>query len=40
VRQLALFQFAVECQPLRAQFDRQRIKLGIDRLPQEGDFPT
>ena len=37
VRQLALFQFAVECQPLCAQLDRQRVELGIDWLAQEGD---
>ncbi|KPX71245.1 hypothetical protein ALO53_200077 [Pseudomonas amygdali pv. photiniae] len=37
VRQLALFKLAVEGQPLQVKFGRQRIKLGIDRLPQEGD---
>jgi hypothetical protein len=37
VRQLALLQLAVEGQPLRVQLGRQRIELGIDRLPQERD---
>ena len=37
VRQLALFQLVVECQPLRAQFDRQCVELGIDWLAQEGN---
>ena len=32
MRQLALFQLAVERQPLHAQFGRQRVELGIDRL--------
>lgn len=36
VRQLALFQLAVERQPLRAQFGSQRIELGMDGLLQEG----
>lgn len=38
VRQLALFQLAVERQPLRAQFGSQRIELGMDGLLQEGDL--
>jgi len=35
--QLALFQLAVECQPLRVQLSLQRIELGCDRLAQEWD---
>lgn len=37
VRQLALFQLAIERHPLRTQLGRQCIELGTDRLPQEGD---
>ncbi|KPY09686.1 hypothetical protein ALO61_200032 [Pseudomonas savastanoi pv. nerii] len=33
VRQLAPLQLAVECQQLRAQLPRQRIELGVHRLP-------
>ena len=33
VRQFALFELAVECQPLRAQLGRQRVELGIAKYP-------